>query len=610
MKNTNLNLKAQDIKLFSYSGSKMKYKKHFDNAHEKIKVKNVHTYIEAFAGTLSSMFHNLASISAKRIIINDINKSLINLYRQIKVNPKEVIQTFELLEKTFQKYIPEEFEHQTNVKDKVLREKKLSHLRDFYCQTREIFNKKENTPQNAGLMIFMLNHNFNGLYSEAKKTGKFNISFNWNVRKINSEKVIKNINTLHTFLVEKKVIIENLDVDALIEKYSDQKDTMIYLDPPYTDSVIGYSSNQTTNYNTTQSHLNLLDKCKVFHYVLYSNNNNPKIEKVLDYAINFSRTNGVSQNKSTISKTEILGFINNCPDHSMPRVETLLASLKAITPSKPVNNTTYKRNTVLEPLKCATAFSGIGAAEEALKNLDIVHQNEFIVEIDKYARETFKANHQVQKIFTDITKLNPEEVPDIDLFVFGSPCQSYSQQGKRLGLEDTKGTLVYNGLKIVKEKQPKYFIYENVKGMITHDKGHTFKVIKSAFEELNYDIQYEVLNAKHYGAAQNRERLFIVGIRKDINQEFTFPQPQSVSKTVNDFICNTQIDYTEYKYPTENIVPHISKRKTDIQRVFTLPHITYESDRRIHSTKGISPCLMTGCKIRFHDEKNKVFRYR
>ncbi|WP_415407292.1 DNA cytosine methyltransferase [Sulfurovum sp. CS9] len=289
-------------------------------------------------------------------------------------------------------------------------------------------------------------------------------------------------------------------------------------------------------------------------------------------------------------------------------IEALLSSLNTITAPAPVNNVAYN-NTVSQTLKCATAFSGIGAAEEALKNLGVNHKNEFIVEIDKFARETFQANHEVKKVFTDITKIDPKNVPDIDLFIFGSPCQSYSYQGGKLGLEDTRGTLVYNGLQIVKEKEPKYFIYENVKGMVTHDRGNTFAVIKAAFEELNYTIQYEVLNAKHYGAAQNRERLFIVGIRKDIKEEFTFPKPQAVSKTVNYFISNTPTDYTNYTYPSEGAVAYKTKRETDIKKVFMLPHLRYESDSRIHSTNGISPCILAGGKVKFYDEKNKLFRY-
>ena len=594
---------SQETKLFSYTGSKMKYKCHFDNIHTNINVKKVDTYIEAFAGTLASMFHNLSNISANRIIINDINPMLINLYRQIQINHKEVIETFRVLEQTFQDFVPEKLKGKGLIREN---RDEIECLKNFYWEARDYFNKKELTSKTAGVMIFMLNHNFNGLYSEAKKTSNFNVSFNWNVRTIDISKVVENINNLHKFFTENNVIIENMDVDSLINQYSNQKDTMIYLDPPYTNSVIGYSSNQVTDYNTTQSHIKLLEKCKVFNYVIYSNNKNNVIEEQLDIVIPFNRTNGITQKQSNISKLEVLGYIDNSQVY-MPSIEDLLTNnIKPIS-TIPVNNEKYME---VETLKCGTAFSGIGANEEALKNIDIKHSNEFMIEIDKFARKTFEENHNVKDIFTDITKVDPKQVSDIDLFVFGSPCQSYSQQGKRLGLEDTRGTLVYNGLQIVKEKQPKYFIYENVKGMVNHNNGHTFDVIKASFKELNYNIEYKVLNAKHYGAAQNRERLFIVGIRNDINQKFTFPKPQLVSKNVNDFISINNIDYKNYIFDSKNIEVYNSSRNTDIKRIYTIPNLKFESDRRIMSTNGISPCFLAGgCKSRFYDEKNMLFRY-
>jgi len=277
---------------------------------------------------------------------------------------------------------------------------------------------------------------------------------------------------------------------------------------------------------------------------------------------------------------------------------------KKVEKMTPVNTTDFKSAT----LKVGTAFSGIGAFEESLKQLGIKHENKFMIEIDKFARQTYLANHDVDNVYDDITKLDPAELDDIDIFVFGSPCQSFSMQGNRRGLEDTRGTLVFYGLNIIKEKQPKYFIYENVKGMLNHDGGRTFAIIKEAFDELNYDIKYEVLNAKHYGAAQNRERLFIVGIRKDIDQDFTFPKPSKVNFCVNDFIVNCK--YKDYTFDTTTIEVAIEKKKTDIKKVFILPHIKYGSDKKIYSTKGISPCLLSGnVRPKFYDEKNKIFRY-
>lgn len=270
----------------------------------------------------------------------------------------------------------------------------------------------------------------------------------------------------------------------------------------------------------------------------------------------------------------------------------------------PVNTTDFKSAT----LKVGTAFSGIGAFEESLKQLGINHENKFMIEIDKFARQTYLANHDVDNVYDDITKLDPAELDDIDIFVFGSPCQSFSMQGNRRGLEDTRGTLVFYGLNIIKEKQPKYFIYENVKGMLSNDGRRTFAIIKEAFDELNYDIKYQVLNAKHYGAAQNRERLFIVGIRKDIGQDFTFPKPKDVKLCIDDFVGIGE--YKDYLFDATTIEVAIEKKKTDIKKLFILSDVKFNSDKQIYSTKGISPCLQSGnVKPKFYDEKNKIFRY-
>jgi len=272
---------------------------------------------------------------------------------------------------------------------------------------------------------------------------------------------------------------------------------------------------------------------------------------------------------------------------------------------KAKNNTNYKT------LSCASAFSGIGAVEQALKNIGVSHTNEFMIEIDKFARKTFLENHSVNNVFEDITAVDTQNLSEMDLFTFGSPCQPFSSQGKRMGMEDTRGTLIYNGLKVIKDKQPKYFIYENVRNLVTNDNGHTFKVIKAAFGELDYNIKYEILNAKNYGAAQNRERLFIVGIRKDVKQTFEFPKPQPVSNCVNNYI-STAKDIKYKLFDASNRVAFNEKRATDIKKPFQLPHVSYLADKRIVSSEGISPCLTaigSGSKTKFYDTKNKLFRY-
>ncbi len=319
---------AENTKLFHYTGSKAKYKTKFDDLHSKVDIKQVHTYIEAFGGSLASMFHNLSNISADRVIINDINPRLMNLYKQVQENPQEVIEVFTLLENTFQSHIPDMFKGKKRIKNKELREEHAGHLRDFYNSARDFFNTSDfSTSKNAGTLLFLLQHNFNGIYSEAKKTGHYNISFNWNMTKIKIDKIINNLMNLHNFFIENNVIIENLDTSELISKYSNEKNTAIYLDPPYVNSDIGYSSKQTTDYNTVEAHLELLKSCEGFDYVIYSNNHNKAINEKLNHSVSFSRTNGIAQNKQSKSKNEILGLIDNTCI-AMPTVYNLINDLK------------------------------------------------------------------------------------------------------------------------------------------------------------------------------------------------------------------------------------------------------------------------------------------
>ncbi len=127
----------------------------------------------------------------------------------------------------------------------------------------------------------------------------------------------------------------------------------------------------------------------------------------------------------------------------------------------------------------------------------------------------------------------------IDLFVGGSPCQSFSLVGKQRGLDDTRGTLFYEFARLIKEINPKVFIYENVKAILSNDNGETWKTITSIFDNLGYDWKYEILNAKDYGIPQNRERVFVVGFRKDLKiDNFVFPQKIKLEKKMKDFLLD------------------------------------------------------------------------
>lgn len=143
-------------------------------------------------------------------------------------------------------------------------------------------------------------------------------------------------------------------------------------------------------------------------------------------------------------------------------------------------------------------------------------------EIDKYAIQTYK-KHFNHKEYGDITKINEKTLPDFDLLVGGFPCQSFSIAGKRLGFNDTRGTLFFEIARIIREKQPRLLVLENVKGLLSHDKGSTFATIISTLDELGYDIQWQVLNSKNHGVPQNRERVFIIGHLRGTSRPQVFP---------------------------------------------------------------------------------------
>jgi len=144
-------------------------------------------------------------------------------------------------------------------------------------------------------------------------------------------------------------------------------------------------------------------------------------------------------------------------------------------------------------------------------------------EIDKYAVSIYQKHFPNHKNYGDITLINEKELPDFDLLVGGFPCQSFSIAGKRGGFEDTRGTLFFDIARIVREKQPRLLLLENVKGLLSHDKGQTFLTILSTLDDIGYDVQWQVLNSKNHGVPQNRERVFIIGNRRGTERPDVFP---------------------------------------------------------------------------------------
>ncbi len=231
-------------------------------------------------------------------------------------------------------------------------------------------------------------------------------------------------------------------------------------------------------------------------------------------------------------------------------------------------------------IRLATVFSGIGAVEQALKQMQLDHEIVFacdngeryldisVEEIKKEIRrkrgketkeevvsrlynETGKVNNVKKSYFANYEIDDDRWYEDIrfvdgkpykgmvDLFVGGSPCQSFSTYGHRKGLEDTRGTLFYDYARLVKEIQPKAFIFENVTGLLNHDNGKTWSVIRETFESLKYDIEMDILDAKDYNLPQLRKRVFVVGIRKNLKcPKFIFPPKVELTHVSTEYLEN------------------------------------------------------------------------
>ena len=202
-------------------------------------------------------------------------------------------------------------------------------------------------------------------------------------------------------------------------------------------------------------------------------------------------------------------------------------------------------------------FAGIGGFHLAFHNLGA--KCVFVSEWDKPARETYKKNFEkiepelfapetIGQTFTgDITTVLPKSIPDFDIITGGFPCQPFSQAGLKKGFNETRGTLFFDIANIMKEKQPKAFFLENVRGLLTHDGGRTFATIQQVLtEELGYSFFYKVVKASDYGVPQHRPRLFMVGF-KDKSIDFEFPEPVKLTMTMDDVFdgkVNKTVGYT------------------------------------------------------------------
>jgi len=197
-------------------------------------------------------------------------------------------------------------------------------------------------------------------------------------------------------------------------------------------------------------------------------------------------------------------------------------------------------------IRVGTLFSGIGAVEHALQRLNINTDIVFAGDIDPHVKKSYLANYpiDVSRWHDDVTDFDARKYRGkVDLVVGGSPCQSFSLVGKRAGLEDTRGTLFYHFARVIGECQPKVFIYENVRGLLNHDGGRTWKTVQEVFESLGYKFFSQTMNSKNFGIPQNRERIFVVGFR-NTRTKFEFPAPIELRLSMQDLLEDT----TESEY--------------------------------------------------------------
>ena len=230
-----------------------------------------------------------------------------------------------------------------------------------------------------------------------------------------------------------------------------------------------------------------------------------------------------------------------------------------------------------------TLFSGIGSPEQGASR---VYEDVNLVaacEWDKYARESFNANYTIdpKHFHKDIADADFKKYKgSFDCAVGGSPCPPFSLAGKRMGLEDARGTLIYEYYRAIKESSPPIFIYENVGGMMSDNGGRTIRDFVQSFRDIGYHCHYDVLNTKDYGVPQNRDRIFLVGFKCDDHyHNFSFTPKVKLEKSIKDIL---EDDVDEKYYLTD-------------KQIAAIIHPKYESMGidRVNSIDGICNCLTT-----------------
>lgn len=247
----------------------------------------------------------------------------------------------------------------------------------------------------------------------------------------------------------------------------------------------------------------------------------------------------------------------------------------------------------MNKLKVASFFAGVGGIDlgfEQTGYFETVYANEF----DSFPVKTYEANFPTKVDVRDINIVKADEIPDFDVMIAGFPCQAFSIAGYRKGFEDEKGrgTLFFELIRIIRAKNPRIVFLENVKNLVAHDDGNTFKVILEALKDCGYYVSYKVLNAMEYGnVPQNRERIYIVAFKnKEASDRFSFPDPIPLKTTLKDIIdyqfrVDEKYYYTEGKYKG-NIYDLIKKEVNDENAIYQYRRVYVRKNK-----SGVVPTL-------------------
>lgn len=252
-------------------------------------------------------------------------------------------------------------------------------------------------------------------------------------------------------------------------------------------------------------------------------------------------------------------------------------------------------------LKFMDFCAGIGAGRLGLEKNGLSCVG--FSEIDRQAEITYRKFFGEDEInHGDLTKIDPKKLPDFEMMIAGFPCQTFSVIGQRKGMGDERGQIIFSLIKIMLAKNLKYFILENVKGLTNHDNGNSFKVILQELEKAGYKVFHQVLNSVDYGVPQMRERIYFVGIRKDLvpdDFQFYFPERQPRAD-VKDYLIDTkELEFDEKKVAYETFLKYLdnkyNKGQYDIKEILEQDYLvidTRQSDLRIYRNKV--PTLRTG----------------